>query len=160
MAIPQLGHSVVAWDGMGRQRQWRGTRVGAVALAAAMLVACGSSGKDERTLDVSGERVATSTLREIVDGLCAARGRASEDRQAARTAFFGRVHEPIHTLAKAVQVTDRRAAGDLLRAKQAVEADFADPAGDGDLEGNLERLVEETIRALKVVDIGAKSCPA
>jgi len=138
----------------------RGLWVSAVATTAAALIACGSSGNDERTLDVSGERVATSTLREIVDGLCAARGRAPEDREAARAAFFGRVHEPIHTLAKAVQVTDRQAAGQLLRAKQAVEADFGDPAGGGDLDGDLARLAEETVQALKIVDIEAKPCPA
>jgi hypothetical protein len=133
--------------------------VGGVALAAtAALAACGSSRNDGGTLDVNGERVERTELREIVEPLCVAR--ALEDRDAARAAFFGRAHGPLHTLAKAVQVSDRRAAGELLRAKQAVEADFGDPAADAALEADLRRLVDEAVQALSEVGIEAKPCPA
>ncbi|MGH9001161.1 MAG: hypothetical protein ACRDY7_17420 [Acidimicrobiia bacterium] len=131
----------------------------AAALGVALLAACASGDGSKPTLNVDEQQVATSTLRGIVDGLCAAREQAAENREASRSAFLGRAHDPIHTLARAVQVTDRAAAGELLRAKQAVEADFGEAAGGGDLEGDLQHLVEETVRALKVVGIKAKECP-
>jgi hypothetical protein len=159
MTVPQLRRVVVVLGSVDRQRRGRGIRVGAATLAAtAMLAACTSNGDEDRHLDVSGEQVATSTLRGIVDGLCAAERQALEDREAARAAFFGRAHEPLHTLAKAVQPTDRRAAGELLRAKQAVEADLGDPAGRRDLAGDLRRLGETTLQALKILGIKAQPC--
>lgn len=135
-------------------------RVGAVALTAAVFAACESSSDDGGALDVNGERVERTELREIVEAVCVAGARAPEDREAARAAFFGRAHGSLHTLAKAVQVTDRRAAGELLRAKQAVEADFGGPAGGGVLEADLRRLADEAVEALAEVGIEAKPCPA
>ena len=136
-------------------------RVGAVAFTAATLfAACESSRDDGGALDVNGERVEKTELREIVAAVCAAGARAPEDREAARTAFFGRAHGPLHTLAKAVQVTNRRAAGELLRAKQAVEAGFGGPAGSGALEADLRRLADEAVEALAEVGIEAEPCPA
>jgi hypothetical protein len=129
------------------------------ALTAAALVACGSGSDDGATLNVNGEQVERTELREIVDALCAARARAPEP-QGARAAFFGRAHEPLHTLARAVQATDRRAAGELLRAKQAVEADLGGPAGGGDLEADLRLLAAEAVQALAEVGIEAKPCRA
>lgn len=161
MAIAHRWYPGAPFRGLDGHGLGPGVRVAAAAFVlAAILGACTSGGNADRTLTVDGEEVATRTLRGIVDGLCAARERVEEDREAARSAFFGRAHEPIHTLAKAVLVTDRRAAGELLRAKQAVEAGFAQPAGSGDLGGDLQRLVEETVQALKVLDIEARGCPA
>jgi hypothetical protein len=135
--------------------------MGAVALfTAAALAACGSGSNDGGTLDVNGERVERTELREIVETLCLARSRAPEDREAARAAFFGRAHGPLHTLAKAVQVSDRQAAGKLLRAKQAVEADFGDRAAGAALEADLRRLADEAVQALAEVGIEAKPCSA
>ena len=104
-------------------------------LAFAVLVsACGDSGSEDRTITVAGQPVAVASLVDAHAALC--EGAAAPD--AARRLFFDRAHEPLHTVARALEDVDRAQAAQLLQAKERVESEL--PNQPPTLSGDLRRL--------------------
>jgi hypothetical protein len=90
------------------------------------------------------------SARSGIDDLCAAIAAAtSDDVIAVRTAFEGPPHDALHTLAGRTEKIDRSTAGTLLRAKQKIEANLAEPAAT--LEPLLDPLAAAIIDAAAVV---------
>ncbi len=107
----------------------------AAVLAFAVLVsACGDSGSEDRTITVAGQPVAVAPLVDAHAALC--QGAAAPD--AARRLFFDRAHEPLHTVARALEDVDRAQAAQLLQAKERVESEL--PNRPPTLSENLRRL--------------------
>lgn len=85
---------------------------------------------------------------------------AAADAAADAEQAFGRAHDGLHTLAREVQDTDERAvAGDLLEAKQQVEAAFAADPLPEDLSDRLDRLVDAAADALAASGDPRPTCP-
>ena len=98
-------------------------------------------------------------VHDAVEGLCRARQEAGADVNAARTTFYDRSHEPLHAIAGALEPLDRPLAGRLLEAKQAVEADLANPARAPSLTADIDRLLEVTRAAVGRLSATSASCP-
>jgi hypothetical protein len=82
-----------------------------------MAVSChGRSTAD--TITVDGQPVAVARLVDAHAALCEAAAHPDQ----ARTLFFDRSHESLHTVARALDDVDRALAAQLLEAKQAVES--------------------------------------
>ena len=135
--------------------------VAAVTVAvAAVLGACGD-GSDEdaaRSIDVDGERVAAAVLEDAVRGLCEARDQARTDVKAAEATFYDHSHEPLHTLARALDPVDRAQAARLLEDKQRVEAGFESSRDAGDMAADLDRLARVTRQGLTTLGVGTREC--
>lgn len=87
-----------------------------------------------------------SKVPDLYTALCDAA--SAPDPESAESGF-GRAHDGLHSLARELQDTDQRAAaGDLLEAKQQVEAAFADDPVPGDLTRRLDQLLTATADAL------------
>ena len=88
-----------------------------------------------------------------VAAICRAVASAPDDRgDALRDAFAGPAHDALHDLAAQVQERDRSVAGELLRAKQQIEAALTDPDGDLDPGPALPAAIR---RASATMDIAA-----
>ena len=96
------------------------TRAAAVTLLAAAMACArsGDGGPDRTTMD--GQPVAVATLVEAHAALCQAASRPDE----ARALFFDRAHDPLHSVARALDGVDRPQAATLLEAKETVESDL------------------------------------
>lgn len=106
------------------------TRAAALALLV-MVTGCGRSGDGRPdAIMVDGQAVAVSTLVDAHAALCRAASRPAE----ARDLFFDRAHDPLHTVARALDGDDRPQAAALLEAKEKVESELAarreSPPGD------------------------------
>lgn len=128
---------------------------GGLVLAAAC--ASGTSARD--TVDVGDGRISASRLRAVASGLCRAAEEAATDPEAARLTFFSESHDGLHTIARALEDVDRKAAADLLVAKQAVEADFAAAPSAGVLRDDLTTLAAATRTGLGRLDVSVTACP-
>jgi hypothetical protein len=93
-----------------------------------------------------------------VDGLCLAQQSATErDVDGARAYFEDLSHAALHEIAARVEAADRPLAGDLLEAKQRVEADLA--AGRAaTLATDLGSLIDSTGVALAALGIESGGC--
>jgi hypothetical protein len=111
-----------------------------------------------RTIEVDGEELAASSLREAVTGLCTALERLPADPRAARDAFYSLSHDRLHTIAAAVQEIDRSAAASLLQAMAVVEERLARPPVPPSLAGDLDRLLTATRAALRALSIPTEPC--
>lgn len=79
--------------------------------------------------------------------------------QEIRELFEGPIHQALHDLADELQQADRRRiAGDVLEAKQAVEAGLAADTTPADLTASLDFLVDATNRGLRVLDRPVLPC--
>jgi hypothetical protein len=87
----------------------------------AVLAACG--GDSPRTITVAGQPVAVAPLVDAHAALC----QAAAEPDAARRHFFDRAHEPLHTVARALEDVDRAQAAQLLQAKEKVESELPNP---------------------------------
>jgi hypothetical protein len=94
---------------------------------------------------------------EAVLGLCAIAG--ATERDAAEAAFADRSHQTLHVIAAAVQEVDRAVAAELLEAKQAVEADLAEPALPAAFPDHVGSLLDATRAALDTIGLDAPDCP-
>lgn len=128
-----------------------------VALAGA---ACSGGPSKVTTVVVGGEAVPAERLGGAAAGVCGAAGQAASDAGAARKTFIGEAHDGLHIIARALEDVDRRAAADLLRAKQAVEADFSGNAPAAVLGDHLGRLAALTRAGLDRLDIPVPGCEA
>ncbi len=93
-----------------------------------------------------------------VAALCTSAEQAQESRAAAKRTFEDRAHGPLHELAAAVEVVDRAAAAELLRAKNLVEIDFAGSTGGRVLERELLDLLDASAQALTALRIEIPGC--
>lgn len=92
-----------------------------------------------------------------LERLCQAQDAATVDE--ARELFEGPTHQALHDLAEDLQAAELRpVAGDVLEAKQAVEAAFASDPVPEDLQERLTFLIQATGRGLAVLDESALSC--
>lgn len=126
----------------------------AVAIAALLGLApgCGESADgDGDTLTVGGDRVAVATLVDAHAGLCEAAAQPGE----ARALFFDRSHEPLHTVARALEDLDRAQAAQLLEAKERVESELGARQADRD---RLLRLADVYRASLGRLAITAPPC--
>ena len=126
-----------------------------VLLAAVVLVvvaaACdtGASDAAPTPADVPGQTV--------MAGLCKAAEQSAVDAKAAEEDFV-RVHSDLHTVARALQVDERGAAADLLKAKQKVEDDFRRLARPAELTPDLRRLITATEAGLALLEVTVTPC--
>ena len=107
---------------------------------AVLAVACGKA--EDKTVTVGGERVAVSRLVDAHAALC----EAAAAPAGARSLFFDRSHEALHTVARGVEDVDRAQAAALLEAKEKVESEIdSRPPG---LADDLLRLADVYRRSL------------
>ena len=92
-------------------------------------------------------------------GLCAARASAATDVNAARSTFYDRSHDPLHTLARDLEPVDRVLVARLLEAKEAVESDLRGERPAPSLGPDLDRLLEVTAQALARLSLPVPRCP-
>lgn len=130
----------------------------AIALVGPALAACGDGSSDAATVDVGDGRVPASRLAAAGNAVCRAAGEAPGDPEAARTTFFADAHDGLHTIARALDDVDRKAAADILVAKQAVEAAFTSKAPGADLGDKLTELAAATRAGLSRLDVDIASC--
>ncbi len=97
-----------------------------------------------------------SPLSGVCGALIAAR---SGDTEEARTVFVDDAHDGLHDLATRTAEVDRAAAGDLLRAKERIEA-LMESRSAADLQTALADLADATAAAARALDPeAATSCP-
>ncbi|HEX6310628.1 MAG TPA: hypothetical protein VF152_03300 [Acidimicrobiia bacterium] len=114
-------------------------------VAGLALSACGDDGDNG-----SSSGASASPWSGTVAGLCTAAEEArAGDADAAETTFFDEAHDDLHELADETAAADRAAAADLLRAKEAVESDFASPSPA--LATDLDTLVTATRDAVGAI---------
>jgi hypothetical protein len=87
----------------------------------ALATAC--NGGSDRTITVAGQPVAVAPLVDAHAALC----QAAAEPDAARRHFFDLAHEPLHTVARALEDVDRAQAAQLLQAKEKVESELSNP---------------------------------
>ncbi|HEX2192478.1 MAG TPA: hypothetical protein VHH09_04740 [Acidimicrobiales bacterium] len=136
------------------------------ALAAVSLVACGDDEPDPLpppivydTTVPSTTAPAAATYGAAFEGLCAARAAAPTDVNSARTTFYDRSHDPLHSLARDLEPVDRVLAARLLEAKEVVESDLRGEPPPPSLAGDLDRLREVTGQALARLSHPVPPCP-
>jgi hypothetical protein len=125
-------------------------------VAVLVLAGC-SDGSADPDPSPSAGAVSQAVADDAVLGVCDAIAALPDDPDGAEAAFLDRAHQPIHLLAGALQATDPRTAGELLVAKQAVEADLA--LGPPALE-HLQTLLEADRAAVEALGLVAPDCPA
>jgi hypothetical protein len=120
----------------------------ALLVVVASATACSGGSSDAAPGEVPGEKVAR--------GLCRA-AEAAGDPEAAEESF-ARVHTDLHTVARALQEVDRKAAARLLVAKQKVEDDFRRRAPASELTPDLDGLISATADGLARLDVTVAPC--
>lgn len=126
-------------------------RAAAVAVATLLLTAA-CADDDARTITVAGQPVAVTSLVDAHAALC----EAAAAPDAARRLFFDRSHEPLHTVAKALEDVDRASAAQLLQAKEKVESALPNPPAG--LPDDLRRLAAVYRDSLGRLAITAPPC--
>jgi len=127
---------------------------------APMASACGSGTRG--TVDRSPSSAVRAFDATLVGALCESLSLAPSDPGAAGTVFADRAHERLHDLARELEPEDRALTGQLLEAKQAVEADL-DAAGipqdTAELAADLRRLADVTVAGLARLGVPVAGCP-
>ena len=134
---------------------------GIAALAVVALTMAGCGGDDPLPSSVPTTTTAPrgGVYQNAFLGLCAARSSAGTDVNSARSTFYDRSHDSLHSIARDLEPVDRALAARLLEAKEAVESGFrADPAPPS-LGPDLDRLVEVTGQALDRLSLPVPRCP-
>lgn len=137
---------------------------GVAALAAAVLPGCDGNGGGDSVAGPSTSGSSTpgpsaAGYEAAFHGLCRARASAGTDVNAARSTFYDRSHDPLHSLARDLQPIDRVLAARLLEAKEAVESDLRADRPPPSLGPDLDRLVEVTGQALSRLARPVPRCP-
>ena len=101
---------------------------------AVVAAACGGGDSGDGTITVAGQPVPVAPLVDAHAALC----QAAAEPAAARRHFFDRAHEPLHTVARALEDVDRAHAARLFQAKERVESELSDPPAS--LPDDLRRL--------------------
>ena len=124
-------------------------------MLALAILAASCNGSDDTSADsiaVGGERVAVAPLVDAHAALCEAAIRPDS----ARRLFFDSAHEPLHTVARAVEDVDRAQAAELLQAKERVESELA--AAPVSLPDDLLRLAQVYRASLGRLAIESPPC--
>lgn len=138
--------------------RWRGL-AGMVVALAVLGAGCGGDDGPVTTVEVGEEEVPATRLVGALEGVCQARAQAvAGDVEPARRTFFDRSHDTLHVLALALEPVDRAKAGELLLAKQLVEADLESTPVRDALPKDLGRLAEVTRSGLARLEISAPAC--
>ncbi len=117
-----------------------------------VVLAVSCNDNSDTTVTVGGEMVTVVRLVDAHAGLC----EAAASPATARTLFFDRSHEALHTVARGVEDVDRAQAGALLQAKEKVESELdARPAS---LPDDLRRLADVYRTSLGRLAIEAPPC--
>lgn len=140
----------------------RPARLGGVLLALALTVggaACGDDDGPPTTVRAGEEDVPATRLADALQGVCQARLQAvAGNDQSARSTFLDRSHDTLHLLAVALEAVDRQKAGEVLLAKQLVEADLDATPVRPKLVQDLGRLAEVTRSGLARLEISTPPC--
>ena len=136
------------------------------AVLAAVALALGACGDDGSSPSPATAGPATSTpapggrlYGAAFLGLCAARAAAGTDVNSARSTFYDRSHDALHSIARDLEPVDRALAARLLEAKEAVESDLRPDRAPPGLGPDLDRLVEVTGQALARLSLPVPRCP-
>ena len=128
-------------------------RWAAVLALALLAAACGGNrDSEDRTITVAGQPVAVAPLVDAHAALC----QAAAEPDAARRHFFDRAHDPLHTVAEALEDVDRAQAAQLLQAKERVESELSDPPAS--LPDDVRRLAAVYREGLGRLAITAPPC--
>ena len=137
-----------------------------LAALAAVALAAGGCGGDDSSEPPATEPAAITTTAPggrgydaAFLGLCTARASAGTDVKSARSTFYDRSHDPLHSIARDLEPVDRALAARLLEAKEAVESGLRPERPPPSLGPDLDRLVEVTGQALARLSLSAPRCP-
>ena len=110
--------------------------------------------------DAAGTGVQTSdeVLRVAYAGLCETRSLAGDDLDEARGQFYGRVHSPLHDIARKAEEADRAVAARMLEAKNDVEQSFNTFAPAEATTAALDLLLTRTAEALNSIGVTTSGC--
>lgn len=110
--------------------------------------------------DAAGTGVQTSdeVLQAAFTGLCETRSLAGDDLDEARGQFYGRVHSPLHDIARLAEEADRAVAARMLEAKNDVEQSFNTFAPADATTAALDRLLTRTEEALNSIGVTTSGC--
>jgi len=124
---------------------------------ALLLAACGGDADEP-----APSPTAAAVDREATDGavlaLCELAG--VDGVEEADAIFHDRAHETLHEIADAAEDVDRPAAGDLLAAKQVVEADLLESELPATFSADVVALIDATGVALGALGLEPAACPA
>lgn len=112
------------------------------------------------TVEVAGEAVPVSVLTDAVGSLCTARDQSvGGDKAGAGATFFDRAHDPMHTVARALEEVDRASAARVLEAKESVEADLDDTSTSPEaLASHLSELHDTAAAGLLRLQVEVQPC--
>ncbi len=82
----------------------------------------------------------------------------TSDPNTANAIFYDKVHEELHVIAAATQVRDRAAAGNLLLAKEKIEAELLEHPLPDAYPADVKTLEEATRAALGAIGLSAPPC--
>lgn len=138
--------------------------IAALAAAAVLLAGCGGDGSTSpattaTTAAPSATGPGAGVYQASLLGLCAARASADGDVNSARSTFYDRSHDPLHSIASDLAPVDRVLAARLLEAKEAVESALRADRPPPSLGPDLDRLVEVTGQALARLSLPVPRCP-
>ena len=140
----------------------RRARLGGLFVALVLVAggaACGGDDGPPTSVKVGDEEVPATRLADALQGVClAGRQAATGNVEAARRTFFDRSHDTLHLLAVALEVVDRQKAGEVLLAKQLVEADLEVTPVRANLALDLGRLADVTRSGLERLEISTPPC--
>ncbi|MEX0790956.1 MAG: hypothetical protein WD178_09300, partial [Actinomycetota bacterium] len=107
---------------------------------------------------VNGVPATESVFRDAYSDLCRTRSLAGSDLGGARDLFYGKVHSPLHDIARSAGDADRSAAARMLEAKNDLEQAFNMSAPAAETIDALSRLLTQTREALISIGVTTSSC--
>lgn len=105
-----------------------------------------------------GAPTADSILRNAYGDLCRTHALADSDVDEARDLFYGRVHSPLHDIARRAEDSDRSVAARMLEAKNDVEQSFNASAPAARITAALDQLLASTEEALISIGVTTSTC--
>lgn len=109
---------------------------------------------------VEGTQLTREELKSAYSELCRVRSLSETDVEQAADLFYGRVHSPLHDIARAAGEVDRAAAARLLEAKNDVERALNESAAGPGTTAALDRLLPRTAQALRSIGVTPSTCSA
>lgn len=129
-----------------------------LALVSAVADCSSEQPSEARSIEVDGESIPADRLEATAEGVCQAARAAASDPAAARDLFFGKAHDGLHTLARALGDVNRPTAADVLEAKQTVEAALRSGKDPMTLSADLLRLAAATRAGLDRLELAVPVC--
>lgn len=107
---------------------------------------------------IPGTNLTGEDMETVYADLCRVQTLTRADLEEARDLFYGRVHSPLHEIARAAGEVDRTVAARLLEAKNDVEAAFNRRASGSQTAEAVGRLLPQTEQALRSVEVTTSTC--